>query len=165
MKGGERMNKKILVVSVTLLALVMLATPLVGTVMAIGPLKAVEVGKNPKLCGNPAMGIAFLDDVGPNNILWVSTIGLIVSLPDARKGSGRMNNAIIADYATVVAMQADETLYENKRVYLSGTGGEQWNDHGMLYWMLLPTFGPFATAELEQEYADGAFYARNWVGN
>ena len=151
----------------------MLATPLVGTVMAIGPQKASEIGKNPNLDQTVPQGIAFLDDVGPNNIMWVNAFGLIISLPDARKGSGRMNNAIIADISTLIDMQIHPELYDNKWVYLSGTGGEQWDDpfddpdkgsHGMLYWNLLPNFGPIATAALEQEYSDGAFYMINKVG-
>jgi hypothetical protein len=169
------MNKKIFGVFVGVLAVVMLATPMIGTVVAIGPVKAVDVGKNPKIAEeNLPMGVAFLDDVGPNNIMWVNALSLIVSMADARKGSGRMNNAIIANHDTLVDMQINPEMYDNKLVYLSGTGGEQWDNptdvpdkesHGMLYWNLLPIFGPIAAAELEQEYADGAFIKTNRVGN
>ena len=110
------------------LALILLVTPYIGTVMAICPLKALEVGKNPKVTGFLFLGVAMLDDVGPNNIMWVDGAGLIVNNADARKGGGRMNNAIIADINLVLAMRADPILHENKWVYLSGTGGEQW-DH------------------------------------
>ncbi|MCW4053557.1 MAG: rhodanese-like domain-containing protein [Candidatus Bathyarchaeota archaeon] len=130
----------------------------------IGPLRALIVGKNPKAYGLAGLGVVMLDDVGPNNIMWANAVGLIVNNADASKGGGRMNNAIEADHDTVVAMQADQTLYENKWVYLSGTGGEQWNGHGMWYWMILPMFGPAASAELEQEYSDGVFSIRNLVG-
>ena len=134
------------------------------TSQTIGPLRALVVGKNPKAYGWAGLGVVMLDDVGPNNILWANAAGLIVNNADASKGGGRMNNAIIANHDTVVAMQADQTLYENKWVYLSGTGGEQWNGHGMFYWMILPMFGPTASAELEQEYFDGVFAIRNLVG-
>ena len=134
------MNKKNLGIFVCTLAVFMLATPMVGTVMAIGPLKALEVGKNPKATGIVPLGIVMLDDVGPNNIAWINLEGMIMNMADARKGKGRMNTAIIADHATVVAMQADDSLYENKWVYFSGTGQPQYDDplddtgsHGMLY--------------------------------
>jgi len=156
--------KRKILLTVLALALVLLATPFVGTVMAIGPLKALEVGNNPNVAGFIALGVVMLDDVGPNNIMWVNGLGLIVSLPDARKGGGRMNNAIIADHDTVVDMQINPEAYDNKWVYLSGTGGEQWNGHGMFYWMALPMFGPIASAALEQEYSDGVFHMTNHVG-
>jgi len=150
--------------TVLALAIVLLVTPYIGTVMAIGPLKALEVGKNPKVAGFVALGVVMLDDVGPNNIMWVNALGLIVSLPDARKGGGRMNNAIIADHDTVVDMLANPEAYDNKWVYLSGTGGEQWGGHGMFYWMALPMFGPGPAALLELEYSDGVFHMTNHVG-
>jgi hypothetical protein len=135
------MNKKILGVFVGVFVVVMLATPMVGTVMAIGPVKAVEVGKNPKIAEEILpMGVAFLDDVGPNNIMWVNALSLIISLPDARKGSGRMNNAIIANHDTLVDMQINPEMYDNKLVYLSGTGGEQWDARAWLSTVLMNVF-------------------------
>lgn len=166
------MKRKILL-PVLALAIVLLATPFIGTVMAIGPLRALEVGNNPNVDGFVALGVVMLDDVGPNNIMWVNALGMIISLPDARKGGGRMNNAIIADHDTVVDMQINPAAYDNKWVYLSGTGGEQWDDptdvpdkgsHGMFYWAVLPRFGPIASAALEQEYSDGVFQMTHKVG-
>ena len=157
------MKRKILL-TVLALALVLLAAPFIGTVMAIGPLKALEVGNNPNVDGFVALGVVMLDDVGPNNIMWVTPLGMIISLPDARKGDGRMNNAIIADHDTVVDMQANPAAYDNKWVYLSGTEGAQWNGHGMFYWAILPRFGPIASAALEQEYSDGVFQMTHKVG-
>lgn len=168
------MNKKILDLLIGMLAVIMLATSMVGTVMAIGPLKALEVGNNPKLGGSPAMSVVMIDDAGPNNIAFMNFAGLIVNNADARKGEGRMNNAIIADIDIVFAIRADQTLYENKWVYLSGTEGEQWDHptddpdkgtHGMWYWTILPMFGPIFSAMLEQEYSAGVFAKRNLVGN
>ena len=159
------MNKKILRI-VLVLAAVMLATPMVGTVMAIGPLKALEVGKNPKLGGYIAFGFVFLDDVGPNNPAWIHYPDVMIkNMAAATEGEGRMNNAIIADHDTVVAMQADPTLYENKWVYLSGTGEPQYDGHGMLYWMILPDFGPIGAALHELANPDGVFSTSNLVGN
>jgi hypothetical protein len=157
-------KKKVPVIAVALMAVAMLAIPIIGTVIAIGPLKALEVGKNPNVDGIVALGVVMLDDVGPNNIMWVNALGMIISLPDAKKGSGKMNNAIIADHDTVVDMQANPAAYNNKWVYLSGTGGAQWNGHGMFYWVVLPLFGPIASAALEQEYSDGVFHMTNKVG-
>ena len=163
------MNKKILMSTITLLAVTMMVTP----VMAIGPLKALEVGKNPKLDGSFPMGFVMLDDVGPNNIFWLNGLGVIMYGSDAVKGEGRMNNAIIANIDTLVEMQTNPPLYENKWIYLSGTDGAQWDNpfddpdkgsHGMAYWSFLTMFGPVASVELEQEYANGVFYKTNKVG-
>jgi hypothetical protein len=160
----REVNKKVLAIALVLLFVAMLVTPIVGTVMAIGPLRALEIGNNPNVDGFVALGVVMLDDVGPNNIMWVNALGMIISLPDARKGGGRMNSAIIADHDTVVDMLANPAAYHNKWVYLSGTGGEQWNGHGMFYWAVLPKFGPIAAAALEQEYSDGAFQMTHKVG-
>jgi hypothetical protein len=157
-------NRKVLGIAVSLMAVAMLATPMVGTVMAIGPLKALEVGKNPKVFGLVAFGFVMLDDVGPNNIFWFNIQGTIMQGNDASKGEGKMNNAIIADYNTVLDMAANPEEYENKWIFLSGTGGSQYNGHGMFYWVFLPITGS-ATAALEQEYSDGVFYMKNPVGN
>ena len=159
------MKKKFLSVFFSVFAVIMLITSMIGTVMAIGPQKASEIGKNPNLDENVPPGVAFLDDVGPNNIMWINAFNLIICMSDARKGSGRMNNALIVDHDTLVDMQTNPQLYDNMWVYLSGTGGEQWNGHGMLYWSLLPVFGPIAAAELEQEYSEGAFRTAHQVSN
>jgi hypothetical protein len=158
------MKKKILMLLGMVLAVAILTTPMVGTVMAIGPLRALEVGKNPKVDGFVPAGFVMLDDVGPNNIFWANMYGRIVSGADALKGEGRMNNAIIADYGIVVDIQTNPEMYENKWVFLSGAGGALHDGHSMAYWLLLPWFGPTACADLEVEYWDGIFYKLNLVG-
>lgn len=167
------MKKKVLGIFVCILTVVMLSSSIIGAVMAIGPLKALEVGKNPNVDGSAPMGFVMLDDVGPNNFFWLNGPGVIIFGADAVKGEGRMNNAIIADHDTVVEMQTNPALYENKWIYLSGTNEPQWDapfddpdkgSHGMAYWLFLTMFGPVLSAELEQEYADGVFYKMNKVG-
>jgi len=158
------MKKKSLGVFVAVLAVVMSVTPMVGTVMARGPLKALEVGKNPNVDGIIPFQFVMLDDVGPNNIFWANIQGRIVSGADALKGGGRMNNAIIADIVIVMDMQANPEMYENKWVFLSGAGGALHNGHSMAYWMFLPLFGPDACGDLEVEYWDGVFFKVNIVG-
>ena len=156
------MKKKILIIA---LAIAMLATPMVGTVMAMGPLKALEVGKNPNLDGFVPFGLVMLDDVGvANNIFWLNGRREILKGNDVSKGGGKMNNAIIADYAIVLDMQANPEKYENKWIYLSGTGGEQEGGHGMGYWVFVNYFGPALADGIEQEYSDGVFYKVNSVG-
>ena len=155
------MNKKLLGALFSIITLAILVAP----VMAMGPLKALEVGKNPNLDGFVPFGFVMLDDVGvANNIFWANARGEIMKGNDISKGGGKMNNAIIADYATVEDMQANPATYENKWIYLSGTGGAQYGGHGMAYWVLVNYFGPVATAGLEQEYSDGVFCKINSVG-
>ncbi|KON31775.1 hypothetical protein AC477_03850 [miscellaneous Crenarchaeota group-1 archaeon SG8-32-1] len=155
------MNKKLLGALFSIITLAILVAP----VMAMGPLKALEVGKNPNLDGFVPFGFVMLDDVGvANNVFWFNGRGEIGLGNDVSKGGGKMNNAIIADYAIVLDMQANPEEYENKWIYLSGTGGEQYGGHGMAYWVLVNYFGPVAAAGLEAEYSDGVFFKVNSVG-
>jgi rhodanese-related sulfurtransferase len=135
------------------------------TTQTNGPLKALIVGKNPKVDGVVLVAAPMLDDVGPNNIFWFNMEGKIIQGNDASKGGGKMNNAIMADFSIVLDMVANPEEYENKWIYLSGENEPQQDDHGMFYWVFVQYFGPDATAILEQEYSDGIFCKINSVGN
>jgi hypothetical protein len=188
-RGGEKMKKKFLGFFVGLLAVVMLATP----VMAKGPIKALEVGKNPNL------ETTITGYNGVINIRGKAGGSLITVLEDdiwvqwnwfsASAGKGKMNNAIEAGPPDVMIfdiMAADteafkngeETLLENKWIFMSPEGsGKQGppgspNPHGMVYWMY---FGlameggasvPEAFAFAEEHAAmfpDGVFWKYNFI--
>jgi len=153
------MNRKVLGIAVFLIAVTLLATP----VMAIGPTTAAEKGKNPNLSGIPGPGgstLAFLDTPPDNSILWINREpqpDLIFFMMTAERGQGRMNNAIIASGANWMTIAQNPADYANKWIYLSGPSGTQWdapfdagpNDVGpqcMLYWQLRAMGMPHATA-------------------
>ena len=162
--------KKIAVV-VLALALFMM-TSAVAPAIAIGPLKALDVGNNPKFRGNVADGVVEMG-VAENTILWVSPDGWIFHDAKATTGQGRMNNALIADISFLIALGVDMETYSNRWIFLSGdTSGNTWNhpfdnpdvgEHGMLYWFATFVFGPASGSRLVAEHPDGIFATWHYV--
>ncbi len=165
------MDRKIVVLAVTLLAVATLATP----VLALGPIKAGEVGHNPHLTitvvpGGPTA--AHLDGPGETSILWIDRPiqpDFVIFLVSASKGEGKMNSAIIASGANWLTILSNPADYYNQWIYLSGEEyGNKWNnpldipdrgEHGMFYWGLRMGMGfdhdsALATAE---SHPDGVF--------
>ena len=88
------MNRKFLGISVFLVVVALLVSP----VVAIGPKKAAEVGNNKNLMGGS--GSVINDNPSGNTLLWGAQGRILLSMI-ASKGEGRMNNAIIANFATL----------------------------------------------------------------
>ena len=145
------MNKNFLGFSVCLISTVLLITP----VMAIGPFQALKVGNNENLIGVTGL-LVYNDNPSDNTILW-SSQGTIMLSMIASKGQGRMNNAIIADMATLLVMKNNPD-YRNKWIYLSGESGPNlYMGHGMLYWFTLGVFGLAAAQNDAAEHPDGIY--------
>lgn len=158
------MNRKIMGIISALTIMTMLATP----VMAIGPDNAAEVGKNKNLNGFGGLGV-INDNPSGNTILWGAQGRILLSMI-ASRGEGRINNAIIANMATLSAM-SNNPDYVNKWIYLSGDGGtniEQFaftagpyaalGSHGMLFWFTLFTFGSLEAAQSDAlEHPNGVY--------
>lgn len=159
------MNRKILGIAVTLLAIAMLASP----VVAVGPLKPLENG-NDRFTGSAAGGVV-MKDAGPNTVIYITDL---FDVPEenneifhdvkATKGAGRMNNAIIVKgIPDLMAIGANEEDYFNKWVYLSGDNTAQHpNDyqaggHGMLYYFAEKAFGVGSGPMVVAEHPDGIF--------
>lgn len=156
------MNRKILGFALASVIIAMLSTP----VMALGPNKAAEVGKNKNLTGFTGI-LVMNDNPSGNTILWGAQGRILLSMP-ATQGGGKMNNAIIASIATLKVMFTNPD-YANKWIYLSGDGGsniQQYEftippypntfpynyyatlgSHGMLFWFTLATFGSLEVAQ------------------
>jgi hypothetical protein len=138
-KGGEKMKvAKILIPAVLVLMFSAAAMP----VMAIGPQKAAEVGNNPHLTyfvGPGGGEVTFLETPPDTSFLWINREtqpDIVFLFFNAEKGQGKMNNAIVANGTNWVSI-ISSTGYWNDWIYLSGeSGGETWNGHGMLYWIL-----------------------------
>lgn len=114
------MNRKILGIAVTLLAIAMLASP----VMAIGPQKAAEVGNNPNMVTDGTGGLAFMSNAGGNTFMWFNNqaseyYGMIYHDGDASTGEGRINNALVVDLATFYDMDVHPEKYYNIWMFYS----------------------------------------------
>ena len=157
------MNRKFLGISVFLVVVALLVSP----VVAIGPKKAAEVGNNKNLMGGS--GSVINDNPSGNTLLWGAQGRILLSMI-ASKGEGRMNNAIIANFATLSVIFSNPE-YANKWIYLSGDGGsniEQFafatgpyatlGSHGILFWFTLFAFGSLGAAQNDVlEHPDGIY--------
>jgi hypothetical protein len=185
-----KINKKVLGIAVFLMAVAMLATP----VMAMGPTKALEVGNNPNLkpthtgygavndCGNSGNGIITVLESG----VWIKWNWF-----SASAGKGKFKNAINAGPAPPEPsvpifdiMEADieaflngeETQLENKWIFMSPDGsGKQISSpigtHGLVFWMFwglaggigaMPDSAIFAAEEAAKS-PDGVFWKYNFI--
>jgi hypothetical protein len=148
----KKTNRKILVVPIVLMAAAFLIAP----TMAIGPFKALDVGKNKNLEARGPAVVNHRGGEGGGVIFWLMGSSgehwVRWEFQDAAsQAKGLMNNAVIAEYsgpvlplpARVAALVAyinslaDE--YENKWIYLSGDGATypgQYIGHGMLWWFM-----------------------------
>jgi hypothetical protein len=181
------MNKKILILTITLLALTMMATP----VMAMGPMKALEVGNNPNL-KPPETGYGVINDrgnAGGGVIMVLEPRGVWIKWNwfSASAGKGKFKNAIEAgppDVPIFVILEADteaflngeETQLENKWIFMSPDGsGKQIpspiGTHGLVFWMYWGLFGgidampdsAILAAEHAAEFPDGVFWKYNFI--
>ena len=116
------MNRKFLGIAVTLLAIALLASP----VVAIGPQKAAEVGNNPHMVGDGSSGLVFMTGASGNTFMWFNNpssdkYGMIYHDADTAIGEGRVNNALIVDWDMFMDMDSDghPELYYNKWLYFS----------------------------------------------
>jgi len=159
------MNKKILGIAITLLAVAMLVSP----VAAIGPLKPMDNG-NDRFTGTPGSGVV-MKDAASNTVIYITDL---IDLPDenneifhdakATAGAGRMNNAIIVEtLSDLIAIGANEDQYFNKWVYFSGDNtaahpnSYQFRGHGMLYYFAEVVFGTGSGPFVVAEHPDGMF--------
>jgi hypothetical protein len=183
------MNKKILGITLTIFFVAMLAAP----VMAVGPTKALDVGKNPNLEPTISGYVGVINNRGNAGgsiitVLEESGVWVQWNWFSASAGKGKFNNAIEAgppDVPIFDIMAADseafsngeETLLENKWIYMSPEGsGKQGPpgspfQHGMVYWMYWGLAGGIGAmpdsaifAEAKAaEYPDGVFWKYNFI--
>ena len=160
------MNKKVLGIAVILMAVAMLATP----VMAIGPFNALDVGNNKNLEPLWTGVTNHRAEDGKGMILWImGTSGTHWVRWEfqnaASQAKGLINNAIIAEgppsssYFMTLA-----TGNINKWIYLSGDGEDypaQYyntpddNYHGMLWWFMFGMVFAATPGNMAQKTAAG----------
>jgi len=182
------MNKKILGIVVVLMAVAMLATP----VMAIAPLKALEVGNNPNLEPTETGYDGVINNRGNAGgsiitVLGDSGVWIQWNWFNASSGKGKFKNAIeagppdvpifdIMDADTEAFANGEETLLENKWIFMSPDGsGKQISSpigtHGLVFWMYWGLAGGIAAmpdsaifaAEHAAEFPDGVFWKYNFI--
>jgi hypothetical protein len=127
------MNKRIIGIAITLLAVAMLASP----VMAIGPLNAEKVANNPHLTGDANTGLVFMTEVAGNTFMWFNNpssiyFGMIYHDADTTIGEGRINNAIIVDLAIFSTITGNPE-YCNKWLYFSNEPLQALGGHSILW--------------------------------
>ena len=136
-KGGEKMDKKVMMFAVTLLALAMLVTP----VMAIGPQKAKN---NPNLVETDFSVQLHLPSEGFNE--WIVEVPLHIQLLNASKF--KIKNAIVAT--------SPDDIVENKWIYMSSE---------VFFEYLTPILGEdMAHYVAFVIYPDGVYYKFVYVG-
>jgi len=169
--------KKAAVVVLAFALLMMFAA--VAPVMAMGPLKAQDVGHNPNLSGAPGSGIAHLDGgKSGNTFMFINAgpwEGMIFHDCKTTTGNGRMNNAIVVTIAVMMDFTVHPELYYNEWMFFSGdNSGSQFNNpiddpdvgpHGMLYWFAEKAFGAGYGPAVVAEHPDGVFVNWHFVGN
>jgi hypothetical protein len=187
-RGGEKMKMKkwIILVSTLCLLVVFSASP----VMAIGPWGALENGNNPNLAVRGGGGLSNFRGGASGSQVWaVSTSdGRSVEwkFRDPSDAKGLMNNAYIAHLPLSTLGQfggADDTIYENKWIYLSGDGGtnaDQYafptlpgsalGSHGLLWWFFFFAFGANPSSKtmadaMASAYPNGALFMYNNIYN
>jgi hypothetical protein len=145
------MNRRLLGIAVTILAIAMLASP----VMAKGPARASEIGNNPHLSFDvPGDGYVFMTGASGNTFIW--TDGLYHDC-DSAKGGGRMNNALIVDWAMFNDMGVHPELYLNKWVFLSTDPASGAYGYSILWWFGEIVMGTGNGAEIVANHPDGLY--------
>ena len=170
------------------MAVAMLATP----VMAIGPMKALEVGKNPNLTMTVTGYNGVINtrgNAGGNVITVLDPRGVWIKWNwfSASAGKGKFNNAIeagppdvpifdILSADTEAFINGEETELENKWIFMSPEGsGKQIpspiGTHGLVFWMYWGLAGGIAAmpdsaifaAEMAALYPDGIYWKYNFI--
>ena len=180
-KGGEKMNKKFLVMLVALLAVAISAAP----VLAIGPWGGAEANDNENLrvLGNAVLN--FRGDGKPMgfNAWIIGATGNWVEwrFRDAQYAKGLANSALVAHFENVNPTFMGGEENQNTWIYLSGDGAgkpDQYQfpagplnalgSHGTLWWFIYfvmganPASAGLATV-LATGFPAGAFYSYNIV--
>ena len=146
MKGGEKLNKKVLVLFVYAVAVTMLATP----VLAIGPNNAED---NPNIYYQP-YGVG-LELPNGRNQEWVTSVNKHLTFIDARDFTIR-NAAVITDISEVAEL-------ENKWVFFSTVKWGDWlcfvlgAQPGSQLWTALHMYALL-------NYPEGVYYREVLVG-
>jgi len=173
-------KKAVLVIAAALMAMAMLATP----VMAIGPFNALQVGKIENLRGS---GPSVINGRGGSggDIYWsVAGSGdhwVRWEFQEPPQAKGLMNNAIIAEYpgptpeypnmfAYFAYLSLEE--FDNKWIYLAKEGEDvgQWTSplfgtHGMLYWYIWGMAYMGTSGTSAEKAAAATLAATNFVGD
>jgi hypothetical protein len=145
------MNRKILGIAVTILAIAMLASP----VMAKGPARASEIGNNPHLSFDvPGDGYVFMTGASGNTFIWSDAL---YHDCDSSNGGGRMNHALIVDWAMFVDMGANEEQYLNKWVFLSTDPTSGPGDGNSILWWFGQIVMQGGGAEIVANHPDGLY--------
>jgi hypothetical protein len=165
-RGGEKgVNRRVLVICVALIALVMLATP----VMAIGPKQAAEEGNNPNLAVMFG-GVVNKRGAANGTNVWASAGNYSVEWKwrDPLEAKGLMNNALDVINTTLL-IQYMSGKYDNKWMFLSGDGAGQPNKymgHGMLWWFWRGFTNSSATATaIVSTQPNGALFMHQEIYN
>jgi hypothetical protein len=162
------MNKKILVLIMTLMALTVLTTP----VMAIGPEKAVEVGNNPNT--DTFQSTWAIETPSHVRISWDPN-GEIILWRNANPNQGIMDNVafVINSVLTMTYFGQNQAQFEGIWVYWSGeyAGGTfstvmfpGEGSHGAIYWVhRVYGFSPAESLEVAMERPYGAYMRFHFV--
>lgn len=163
------MNKKVSVLVLTLMAVAMLATP----VMAFGPKQAVEVGNNPNT--DTFQNTWAIETPSHVRISW-DPDGKIVLWRNANPNQGIMDNVafVINSGLKMVYFNQHMAEFEGVWVYWSGEyAGGSWisplvpgeGSHGAIYWLhRLYGFSPVESLEIALERPYGAYMRFHFVG-
>ena len=165
----KRVNRKALFVFVALIAVTMLATP----VMAIGPKQAVEVGNNPN--ANTFQSTWAIETPSHVRISWDPN-GEIILWRNANPNQGIMDNvAFVINTGLTLTYYAQHTAeFEGVWIYWSGEyAGGTWisplasseGSHGAIYWLhRVYGFSPAESLEIALERPYGAYMRFLFVG-
>ena len=163
------MNKKILVLIMTLMAVTVLTTP----VMAIGPEKAVEVGNNPNT--DTFQSTWAIETPSHVRISWDPN-GEIILWRNANPNQGIMDNValVINSAMKMTYFKQYSAEFEGQWVYWSGEyAGGTWSSplvpgegsHGAIYWLhRVYGFSPAESLEVAMERPYGAYMRFLFVG-
>jgi len=166
--------KKTAVVVLALALLMMLGA--VVPVMAIGPFNAGEVGNNKNLDFHSGGVRNFRGAADGSNIWAVSSegVGIFWRWRPVSEDKVLEDRAFVISDITALAQLlyqiagTQDPELENKWVYLSGTGGAQYNagfgSHGMMYWFLFLVFkDPALALSGERQNPDGTYFMYNFI--
>jgi hypothetical protein len=169
------MKKAVLLIPVVLIAVAMLATP----VLAIGPFQALN--KNEKFTIDPFGGLVSWRKDDRGYITWSpeseGDYWMEWRFLAASSGEGKKKDALVFTLATLAQFAADEEAYadglptvnENKWIFVDPDvklTHPVYGEHGMVWWMYyVISGGNKSVADLtEARYPDGAFWQYNFIG-
>ena len=163
------MNKKILVLIMTLMAVAVLTAP----VIAIGPEKAVEVGNNPNT--DTFQSTWAIETPSHVRISWDPN-GEIILWRNANPNQGIMDNValVINNAMKMTYFKQYSAEFEGQWIYWSGEyAGGTWSSplvpgegsHGAIYWLhRVYGFSPAESLEVAMERPYGGYMRFHFVG-